>query len=1640
MISGSTGSKGPSSAFESPTFGENASFRLDKPVGSASISPCGRDIVLASRQGLHVIDLDSPWSPPRHLAHQTPWEVADVQWSPFAARDYWVVSTSNQKALVWNLAMIDPQASIEHYLHAHSRAITDINFSAHHPDILATCAVDSYVHCWDLRRPSRAAMTFCDWFAGATQVKWNRQDPHILASSHDKFLRIWDDRKGAYPLRSIEAHATKIYGVDWNRTETNRLATCSLDKTIKFWDYSSDSDHPVSTIRAPFPVWRARHTPFGAGLLAMPQRGDHDLHLYDRQQYQQSQQLDSMPMVHRFDGHEGPVKEFLWRARGSVQNSRDSRDFQLISWGSDRMLRLYRLDDELLAKVGHIRGQVVERTIPFTRRNAEYKSFREDPATNTSTFEDSTISQRSFLDLPGNTAMSGAGMRRQSFGIGGMWATGANAQSSMLGRKSQSKDDSNAISWMRGVKIGKRGLLPPGLARSEASTVSLTQKTNQPWDTFDSLAEEITHLADTFGKVTFEEINMHDRQIVVSLHGPFGSEGSSVYTKCRMDIPSDYPNDEPVWVTLERTAGIGDETILQATSDLQLIAYAYRERQRHSLEALLRYLLGEQSYDDILALLKARPDQPSFEIDQQVDFMSSDEDEAEEQYANDQVLGLESVDGILAVSNAQYNVPLPKACGALWADDGRLVCFFPPKEEKKASFLEPFSFKAAGLTSRTRRDIFEGFGRLHSRSSDTELAPSNRGSVESGDSDFAESLESDSDSSSSSGFGQTSLRLMPSIAWGDGPPEAHRALSTEESQKSSGANAQNAVGTRSSQNFVSIHQYAGLLPAKRHLAEAYSLASSSECCLHNATVARNSGDLDLADTWAFVSLLLKNAVPLEYVPVTFQQEPILLTIRRTLSPLRGKDSAVDLSYDEESQTSMKGPVFWGSHPFGRRWLVDALFEHYERLADIQMLAMLSCVLQQRFEWARELATDNPLEVVGHQSSTWHEAHPLTTAERYFPTAEVASSLLSSSASKPTFSLDMQSTTSGPNSTGSSFGASTSDPLTPFSTGLTPPCSKTNKLRHERSISQAPLSTSPEQLRHTHRSSSNLASAFAASIARPFSFSTPDSSSPPTIHPKRRTSPGSTHLFAGNMQPTLGLPATPGQTEADMRVVKPRSTAPTSGEYKGTADEQRFSFSTKLKNQDQFHNEGYAPQPLLHPSKEKQYAAYRAAYASMLLTWELPVASCVVLQYNSDFPIRPEPQDNRNRNRGGANPLVAVERDSLSQTSAGLEDLRLDVCMREIVDNVYASAKGAISSAPPNDAYLRWDATGVEKSVPNEEAKMEEVAEIMNKMQKHNFDKHRHAFRATHVKTQGIVKGTLTIPPELPQHLAQGLFAHPGTYPVCARYANEPVFLQPDNVTGPRGLGLKVFGCPSDEARIADVPGNGDLNTQDFLFNNAPMLELTKIDTTLDIMSTREKHFDKPVALSAATKLRKDALKQNAPGMLPNTNIISHSFFTQSAFRFGDYYGHLALFPLLDSQKSLRSSSQNVSSSDPSTILSDWLFEYFQHQPAKYEFKIQLGTDPAHHPTEDASVVWDEATAPYQTIGTLEFPVQNSFDQERRVFWEDRMRLDPWRGLEAHRPLGSVNRVRKSVYARSAKQRDELNARNSCHVTDVNEIP
>ena len=405
--------------------------------------------------------------------------------------------------------MVKRQSSVEHVLHGHKRAITDINFSAHNPDILATCAIDGYVHCWDIRRPSRPVTTFCDWFAGATQLKWNRQDPHVLASSHDKHLKIWDDRKGAHPLKSVAAHSTKIYGVDWDRLDTKRVVTCSLDRSIKTWDLQNEHDVPQQIIRTPFPVWRARHTPFGSGLVALPQRGDHALHLYDRRVAGiEGQESETKNSTHQFSGHRDQVKEFLWRPRGAVTSANDDREFQLVSWGTDRLLRLHEVSQEVLSKVGYRQGMEVKRKLNFTRRGATYKTFREDifkqPQNDSADIALGFDDQDEGFGLP-ILSMPTAGISRNCMPFSGGYGT-EGFMSSVVNGKATSRNETDPVSWMRGVKIGKRAGSPSGMQHSVESLLSPRLKATPVWDVFESLGEEITVSLDKFPKVKINDV------------------------------------------------------------------------------------------------------------------------------------------------------------------------------------------------------------------------------------------------------------------------------------------------------------------------------------------------------------------------------------------------------------------------------------------------------------------------------------------------------------------------------------------------------------------------------------------------------------------------------------------------------------------------------------------------------------------------------------------------------------------------------------------------------------------------------------------------------------------------------------------------------------------------------------------------------------------------------------------------------------------------------------------------------------------------------------------------------------------------------------------------------------------------------
>ena len=352
-------------------------------------------------------------------------------------------------------------------------------------------------------------------------------------------------------------------------------------------------------------------------------------------------------------------------------------------------------------------------------------------------------------------------------------------------------------------------------------------------------------------------------------------------------------------------------------------------------------------------------------------------------------------------------------------------------------------------------------------------------------------------------------------------------------------------------------------------------------------------------------------------------------------------------------------------------LTTARFRHFEQLADVQMLAVLACVFSEHSSTRisrqssgldeQDMRTGNSGRSLLPSWAAAPEVDPaLKGSFGYYPSEEVAWSLHQPSVPKVSKRDEAHLLSSTPHSTGSSVGASASDPVTPFSTGVTPPLSyRPSRISLELSNSQTQsLSMSPEQHRVAHRSNSNLASAFAVSLSRPFSFNASASSSPPATYSKKRLSPVGS--YAGGPAP-LGV--TWGSSSAFGRS-SPITEDPNSMFALSKTDDEEDISGVKqpsvgilLKNQDLFDLEGYASVPLLNPDNEWKYQAYRNAYAYMLAVWEMPMASCEVLKYNRLSTSRPNSTPDTDKDHNTS--LIPLGKDSGKPVDApGKEKLSL----------------------------------------------------------------------------------------------------------------------------------------------------------------------------------------------------------------------------------------------------------------------------------------------------------------------------------------------------------------------------------------------
>ncbi|KAL5504871.1 hypothetical protein ACEPAH_7534 [Sanghuangporus vaninii] len=598
-------------------------------VGNMSISPTSRDIVLAARKGLFIIDLEAPLEIPRFLPQGGTWDVADVQWNPSPSRAEYIVSTSSERMLIWNLLLVN-KTSIEFILQAHYRAITDINWHTFDPDVVCSTGIDSWIWAWDIRQPQKPAFGLCAFNAGGTQVKWNRKDGNILASSHLDEVLIWDRRKGSIPVSRVKAHDGKIYGIDWSHSKRNEIITCSLDKTIKIWDtskFQSPNFEPSQTLQTNRPVWRARDLPFGNGVLSVPQRGESVLELWNYD--------DSRAPVHTFDGHTDVVKEFVWRARdgGGVGD----KAFQLITWSKDKTLRFWAIGRDIIQKAGTPRE--LKGTSFKPRQRDESVSFRAQPSgTGALPALSAPTGARSILAgvrasplTPQNNPIllphqgsAARGTRHESvkerellpnqaqrFLASGIVdrRDGTMSKGSTKGGRSQMDHATWLSSFKReGIehsRLSSGSPRPPSSSRRDASDFDSSRRRSSSRGGPEELSREsdssailLDEINTAVNKLTPAKVKLErhgltkHRTCTFGLHGPWGeSSAVNVFVRVTFTFPKDYPIAKPPkgapLVEIERNPLIS----VRRRAYIQKRLREIRESQRPCLEACLRFLL-----------------------------------------------------------------------------------------------------------------------------------------------------------------------------------------------------------------------------------------------------------------------------------------------------------------------------------------------------------------------------------------------------------------------------------------------------------------------------------------------------------------------------------------------------------------------------------------------------------------------------------------------------------------------------------------------------------------------------------------------------------------------------------------------------------------------------------------------------------------------------------------------------------------------------------------------------------------------------------------------------------------------------------------------------------------------------------------
>jgi catalase len=329
-----------------------------------------------------------------------------------------------------------------------------------------------------------------------------------------------------------------------------------------------------------------------------------------------------------------------------------------------------------------------------------------------------------------------------------------------------------------------------------------------------------------------------------------------------------------------------------------------------------------------------------------------------------------------------------------------------------------------------------------------------------------------------------------------------------------------------------------------------------------------------------------------------------------------------------------------------------------------------------------------------------------------------------------------------------------------------------------------------------------------------------------------------------------------------------------------------------------------------------------------------------------------------------------------------------------------------------------------------------IAKTMIEIADKTFADGGHALRSVHAKSHGILKGTFEVLPGLPSALAQGLLAKPATYPTVMRFSTIPGDLLDDSISTPRGLAIKIIGI---EGRRLE--GSEEQSNQDFVLVNGPTFNAPNAKAfhrSLKLLApTTDRIPEVKKAVSAVMRNVEKTLEvfggrselAKALGGEPPIHILGETYYSQLPLRYGDYIAKVQLAPVSADLTSLAGQAVDISRPD---VLRELVVDHFLRNTSVWEFRVQLCSDLESMPIDDPTKRWDEGQSPFIAVARLTVEPQPAWSASRSEAVDDGMSFSPWHGIEEHRPLGELMRIRKQVYDRAQRFRSE---RNRCPVRE-----